>query len=588
MRRIFRFAGDSTNEHDVPHEHVAPGKRTLTTKLAELLAESAGTPRIQRKTTAAGATDAQPRHLLARAGSESGKPLPTDLAREFQGLTDSDFTGVRVHHGPAAAQASEAIGAKAFTVGQDIYFGSGAYAPSSPDGRRLLAHELAHTIQQRGAGTVNPADLPIGAAQDGAETQANEFADLLASGTPAEPRIAGTAPTHIRRDPQPNTEDHADDATTLPPPNPALAADIVALLDQIAPLPGEVPTYEVVGASTAAESSTGELTRDAMRLWRRERMSFTEAHQRVAAGEAPESSPAAPQSAHAEETESYSPRWALVLSVAHYDTMSNLPDAGRLLQAGCPFQQALHGEYANVINRPDPTGDEMYAAILDAIMGLAQASQPPQPAELLVNFQGHGGGHSISGRDGGTLNAAQMRSLASIASDNGIHMTYVLDTCNIGGIVDFAQIDRLRDTEDQLDDSGLSADDRTWARSQLQLAQRLLRIQTGLNADLGRLYGMRRTIDSTSAEDARALFQHFHDQMNQLRTLLDTLPAGAPDLTSLAIPLVAPWANSLIAVRTPPSRASHRHLRASSATLLDTMNDAVSDILNSVRERMAN
>jgi Domain of unknown function (DUF4157) len=62
-----------------------------------------------------------------------------------------DFGGVRIHTGEQAAASASAAGALAYTVGSHIVFGVGSYAPASPAGRALLAHELAHTIQQRGS-----------------------------------------------------------------------------------------------------------------------------------------------------------------------------------------------------------------------------------------------------------------------------------------------------------------------------------------------------------------------------------------------------------------------------------------------------
>jgi hypothetical protein len=61
----------------------------------------------------------------------------------------ADFSGVRVHTDPAAAASARSIGALAFTSGSDVVFDSGRYAPGTSEGRRLLAHELAHVAQQR-------------------------------------------------------------------------------------------------------------------------------------------------------------------------------------------------------------------------------------------------------------------------------------------------------------------------------------------------------------------------------------------------------------------------------------------------------
>ena len=61
-----------------------------------------------------------------------------------------DFSGVRVHDGARAAQTARALGARAFTVGNDMFFGAGQYRPHTTAGRRLIAHELTHTVQQAG------------------------------------------------------------------------------------------------------------------------------------------------------------------------------------------------------------------------------------------------------------------------------------------------------------------------------------------------------------------------------------------------------------------------------------------------------
>lgn len=61
-----------------------------------------------------------------------------------------DFSRVRVHADARAAESAQAVNARAFTVGQKIVFGAGQYAPDTQAGRRLIAHELAHVMQQNG------------------------------------------------------------------------------------------------------------------------------------------------------------------------------------------------------------------------------------------------------------------------------------------------------------------------------------------------------------------------------------------------------------------------------------------------------
>jgi hypothetical protein len=82
----------------------------------------------------------------------TGSPLPDDVRAFMEPRFGADLGGVRLHSGGEAAQLSQQLQAKAFTHGRDIYFGSGNYDPGTASGKRLLAHELTHVIQQSGGG----------------------------------------------------------------------------------------------------------------------------------------------------------------------------------------------------------------------------------------------------------------------------------------------------------------------------------------------------------------------------------------------------------------------------------------------------
>lgn len=85
-----------------------------------------------------------------REARAPGQPLPVDVRAFFEPRFGHDFSRVRVHADGAAADAARGVQARAYTVGQDIVFGQGHYAPRTTEGRRLLAHELVHTVQQGG------------------------------------------------------------------------------------------------------------------------------------------------------------------------------------------------------------------------------------------------------------------------------------------------------------------------------------------------------------------------------------------------------------------------------------------------------
>ena len=85
---------------------------------------------------------------LSSLRSGGGRALPETTRSFMERGFGHDFSGVRIHADSGAASLSKAVGAKAFTVGQDVVFGTGMYQPETFEGKKLLAHELAHTVQQ--------------------------------------------------------------------------------------------------------------------------------------------------------------------------------------------------------------------------------------------------------------------------------------------------------------------------------------------------------------------------------------------------------------------------------------------------------
>jgi hypothetical protein len=81
-----------------------------------------------------------------------GKPLPPSTRAFFEPRLGRDLGHVRVHAGAGAGEAARAVRARAFTVGRDVVFGAGQYAPGTVEGKKLLAHELAHVVQQARSG----------------------------------------------------------------------------------------------------------------------------------------------------------------------------------------------------------------------------------------------------------------------------------------------------------------------------------------------------------------------------------------------------------------------------------------------------
>lgn len=87
----------------------------------------------------------------ARATTGGGQPLSSDVRSYFEPRFQMDFGDVRVHTHGEGASAARNIRAHAYTLGRDVVFGDGEYAPQTTHGRRLLAHELVHVAQQGAA-----------------------------------------------------------------------------------------------------------------------------------------------------------------------------------------------------------------------------------------------------------------------------------------------------------------------------------------------------------------------------------------------------------------------------------------------------
>jgi hypothetical protein len=112
------------------------------------------------------------------ASQGTGRRLDSGLADSLGRSFGDSLHDVRIHADDHAAALARAVSARAFTVGSDIFFGTGEYNPGSPDGARLIAHEAAHVVQQRGAPMSGP--LLVSQPGDAMEREAEALASDLA------------------------------------------------------------------------------------------------------------------------------------------------------------------------------------------------------------------------------------------------------------------------------------------------------------------------------------------------------------------------------------------------------------------------
>ena len=139
---------------------------------------------------------APPRTALAERISRAslgGTPLPPSARASLEQRLGADLSGVRVHTGATTAPLVAELGARAVTVGSDIHFGRGEFRPDQPQGRRLLAHEVAHVLQPRGDGGPQGAPTTTSQPSDPAEREAEKVADAVTAGD-ERPTAAASAP----------------------------------------------------------------------------------------------------------------------------------------------------------------------------------------------------------------------------------------------------------------------------------------------------------------------------------------------------------------------------------------------------------
>ncbi|HEX6899533.1 MAG TPA: DUF4157 domain-containing protein [Thermoanaerobaculia bacterium] len=135
----------------------------------------------------------------------SGRPLEAATRSVMESHFRHDFSQVRVHTDATAAESARSVNAMAYTVGQSIVFDKGLYSPGTTGGRKLIAHELAHVVQQGAAYPDSP--LLIGRTDDPQERQAEGMASTFESGNALQERVRPEPPRLRRLGPNPNCTD---------------------------------------------------------------------------------------------------------------------------------------------------------------------------------------------------------------------------------------------------------------------------------------------------------------------------------------------------------------------------------------------
>jgi hypothetical protein len=154
-------------------------------------------------TVSAALEEQEPSLVKDVVGSGGGTPIDNDTRGFMESRLGADFSDVRVHTDATASESARSVQAHAYTVGSDVVFQSGKYAPESDSGKRMLAHELTHVVQQRSgpvAGTPAPGGIQISNPSDRFEQAAESSADRVMSASASAPTTAGQAPASVQRE----------------------------------------------------------------------------------------------------------------------------------------------------------------------------------------------------------------------------------------------------------------------------------------------------------------------------------------------------------------------------------------------------
>jgi hypothetical protein len=240
----------------VPDDGMAPGAAS-----GEAVQEKPASP--ASRTT----MSHDPGAVRARLGG--GTPLAGAVRSRMEGAFGTSFADVRVHTDAHAERVSGSLDARAFTVGRDVAFGAGEFRPGTPAGDALIAHELAHVVQQRGGSSAPPA-ASAGADYDRFERDADQAAvgaiastwgDRAAEATPLLrgglrlQRCGNSSST-----PSPSPAPTPSPAPPPPPPPPGIPSDF--LIGGRNEEPGNVDTiYFDRGSSTIPATQTPKIAR---------------------------------------------------------------------------------------------------------------------------------------------------------------------------------------------------------------------------------------------------------------------------------------------------------------------------------------
>lgn len=179
---------------------------------------------VQREATGDRAAALAP-PVVGRVLADAGQSLDPTAQRSMEARFGHNFARVRVHTGSDADASAQALHAHAYTVGSDIVFRHGQYEPHTSRGQRLLAHELAHVVQQSGAASSANAPIEVAPSNHPSERDADHAAATAMSGGSAAVHASRSVGRAIQRQSAGGEDEHKRTDAGLPSSVPQLHLD---------------------------------------------------------------------------------------------------------------------------------------------------------------------------------------------------------------------------------------------------------------------------------------------------------------------------------------------------------------------------
>jgi hypothetical protein len=206
---------DKKSSGATPPQQVLQRKCACGSSTSGGCAECAAKRRLDRSASTEDEIRQEAPAVVHEALRTSGEPIEPESCVFFEQAFGHNFSRVRVHTDQLAARSAKAVNAHAFTVGEDIVFADGQYAPRDAAGALLIAHELAHVVQQRAMSPSDTSGLRVSPTDASSENEADRAANAVMSRQAPHLSPGSVAPRVARRGPVP--------APVRPPVRPAPA-----------------------------------------------------------------------------------------------------------------------------------------------------------------------------------------------------------------------------------------------------------------------------------------------------------------------------------------------------------------------------